>query len=92
VRGQCDEAARAAAPEPGHALVDPLDGEGGGSEPDRGVADLAGVRPQAAPQETWKLSADSQFIDKVRDVVGLYMDPPEHALVLCVDEKTQIRR
>jgi len=48
-----------------------------------------GLKPHV--QETWKLSADPQFIDKVRDVVGLYMDPPEHALVLCVDEKTQIQ-
>ncbi len=41
--------------------------------------------------ETWKLSKDPLFIDKVRDVVGLYLDPPERALVLCVDEKTQIQ-
>jgi transposase len=41
--------------------------------------------------ETWKLSTDPQFIDKVRDVVGLYLDPPEAALVLCVDEKSQIQ-
>ena len=42
-------------------------------------------------EQTWKLSADPQFIDKVRDVVGLYMNPPEHALVLCTDEKSQIQ-
>ena len=41
--------------------------------------------------ETWKLSKDPQFIDKVRDVVGLYLDPPERAVVLCVDEKSQIQ-
>jgi transposase len=41
--------------------------------------------------ETWKLSTDPQFIDKVRDIVGLYLDPPEHAVVLCVDEKTQVQ-
>jgi transposase len=41
--------------------------------------------------ETWKLSADPQFIEKTRDVVGLYLDPPEKALVLCVDEKSQIQ-
>src|SRR5215218_3192223 len=35
--------------------------------------------------DTFKLSSDPQFIDKVRDVVGLYLDPPERALVLCVD-------
>jgi transposase len=48
-----------------------------------------GLRPHV--QETWKLSTDPQFIEKVRDVVGLYMDPPAHAVVLCVDEKTQIQ-
>ncbi|MFJ6752118.1 IS630 family transposase [Streptomyces sp. NPDC091266] len=41
--------------------------------------------------ETFKLSTDPLFIDKVRDVVGLYLDPPEKALVLCVDEKSQIQ-
>ncbi|MFJ4681545.1 IS630 family transposase [Kitasatospora sp. NPDC088783] len=41
--------------------------------------------------ETFKLSTDPLFIDKVRDVVGLYLDPPERALVLCVDEKSQIQ-
>jgi transposase len=42
-------------------------------------------------QDSWKLSTDPQFIDKVRDIVGLYLNPPERALVLCVDEKTQIQ-
>ena len=42
-------------------------------------------------QDSWKLSRDPQFIDKVRDVVGLYLDPPEAAVVLCVDEKSQIQ-
>ena len=42
-------------------------------------------------QETWKLSRDPQFVAKVRDVVGLYLDPPERAVVLCVDEKSQIQ-
>jgi transcriptional regulator with XRE-family HTH domain len=41
--------------------------------------------------ETFKLSADPLFVEKVRDIVGLYLDPPERALVLCVDEKTQIQ-
>jgi transposase len=40
---------------------------------------------------TWKLSKDPQFVAKVRDVVGLYLDPPERAVVLCVDEKSQIQ-
>ena len=41
--------------------------------------------------ETFKLSKDPQFVEKVRDIVGLYLDPPEKALVLCVDEKSQIQ-
>jgi transposase len=48
-----------------------------------------GLKPHII--QTWKLSTDPQFIDKVRDVVGLYMSPPENALVLCVDEKSQIQ-
>jgi transposase len=42
-------------------------------------------------QESWKLSQDPQFVAKVRDVVGLYLNPPERAVVLCVDEKSQIQ-
>ncbi|MGH9928626.1 MAG: IS630 family transposase [Pyrinomonadaceae bacterium] len=41
--------------------------------------------------ETFKLSNDPLFIEKVRDIVGLYMNPPDKALVLCVDEKSQIQ-
>jgi transposase len=41
--------------------------------------------------ETFKLSTDPLFVEKVRDIVGLYLDPPHQALVLCVDEKTQIQ-
>jgi transposase len=48
-----------------------------------------GLQPHR--QETWKLSKDPLFIDKVRDVVGLYLNPPERAVVLCVDEKSQIQ-
>jgi transposase len=48
-----------------------------------------GLRPHRV--DTFKISNDPQFIDKVRDVVGLYLDPPEKALVLCVDEKSQIQ-
>ena len=48
-----------------------------------------GLKPHLV--ETWKLSTDPQFIEKVRDIVGLYMDPPDKALVLCVDEKSQIQ-
>ena len=48
-----------------------------------------GLRPHRS--ETFKLSPDPQLIDKVRDIVGLYINPPEHAVVLCVDEKSQIQ-
>ena len=48
-----------------------------------------GLKPHLV--ETWKLSTDPDFIAKVRDVAGLYMSPPEHALVLAVDEKSQIQ-
>ena len=40
---------------------------------------------------TFKLSNDKRFVEKLRDVIGLYVNPPEHALVLCVDEKSQIQ-
>lgn len=48
-----------------------------------------GLQPHRV--ETFKLSSDPLFVEKVRDIVGLYMAPPEHALVLCVDEKSQIQ-
>jgi transposase len=48
-----------------------------------------GLQPHR--EETFKLSTDPLFIDKVRDIVGLYLDPPLKALVLCVDEKSQIQ-
>ncbi len=47
------------------------------------------LQPQR--QENFKLSRDPLFIDKVRDVVGLYLHPPDRAMVLCVDEKSQIQ-
>ena len=48
-----------------------------------------GLQPHR--QQAWKLSKDPLFIEKVRDVVGLYLNPPERAVVLCVDEKSQIQ-
>jgi transposase len=48
-----------------------------------------GLQPHRVRQ--FKLSTDPQFIDKLRDVVGLYVDPPAHAIVLSVDEKSQIQ-
>lgn len=48
-----------------------------------------GLKPHRA--DTFTLSSDPLFIEKVRDVVGLYLSPPDNALVLCVDEKSQIQ-
>ena len=48
-----------------------------------------GLQPHRS--ETFKLSTDPLFVEKVRDIVGLYLSPPERALVLCVDEKSQIQ-
>jgi transposase len=48
-----------------------------------------GLKPHRV--RTFKLSKDPKFVDKVLDIVGLYVDPPEHALVLSVDEKSQIQ-
>ena len=45
-----------------------------------------GLQPHR--QDSWKLSKDPLFVEKVRDVVGLYLNPPERAVVLCVDEET----
>ena len=41
--------------------------------------------------ETFKVSRDPKFVEKLEDVVGLYLHPPEHALVLCCDEKSQVQ-
>jgi transposase len=48
-----------------------------------------GLQPHRS--ETFKLSPDPLLVEKVRDIVGLYMNPPDHAVVLCVDEKSQIQ-
>jgi transposase len=48
-----------------------------------------GLKPHRS--ETFQLSNDPLFVEKVRDIVGLYMEPPEHAVVLCVDEKSQVQ-
>jgi transposase len=69
----------------------------------RSMAKVAGYAPstihriwqafglQPHRQETFKLSADPLFVEKVRDIVGLYLDPPDRAVVLCLDEKSQIQ-
>jgi transposase len=51
--------------------------------------ELFGIQPHR--QRHFKLSNDPFFIEKVRDIVGLYLNPPDHAVVLCVDEKTQVQ-
>ena len=48
-----------------------------------------GLKPHRV--ESFKLSIDTHFIEKLEDIVGLYLDPPEHVLVLCCNEKTQIQ-
>ena len=48
-----------------------------------------GLKPHRI--ETFKFSNDKQFVEKLRDIVGLYLNPPDHAIVLCFDEKTQIQ-
>lgn len=55
----------------------------------RRVWQAVGLKPHLV--RTFKLSNDPQFVEKLRDVVGLYLHPPEHALVLCADEKSQIQ-
>src|ERR1019366_5127900 len=69
----------------------------------RGMAKVCGIS-KASVQRVWhanglkphllktfKLSNDPDFIEKLEDVVGLYMNPPDHALVFCIDEKSQIQ-
>ena len=48
-----------------------------------------GLKPHRV--ETFKVSRDPQFVEKLEDIVGLYLNPPEHALVLCCDEKSQVQ-
>ncbi len=48
-----------------------------------------GLKPHLV--ETFKVSRDPKFVEKLEDVVGLYLNPPEHALVLCCDEKSQVQ-
>jgi transposase len=69
----------------------------------RGMAEVTGLSPSAVGRiwrafglqphrtDTFKLSTDPLFVEKVRDVVGLYLSPPERAIVLCVDEKSQVQ-
>jgi transposase len=53
------------------------------------IWDAHGLQPHRI--ETFKLSKDKQFVEKLTDVVGVYLNPPDKAVVLCVDEKTQVQ-
>ena len=55
----------------------------------QGLEEVQGVRPWKA--DTFKFSTDPELEAKVTDVVGLYLNPPANAIVLCVDEKSQIQ-
>src|SRR3546814_19958827 len=57
--------------------------------PIRRIWGAFGLQPHRS--ETFKLSTDPLFVDKVQDIVRLYMSPPNRAIVLCVDEKSQIQ-
>jgi transposase len=72
-------------------LVDPFDGGAGRVFAHDDTTDLARFGLQPHRSETFKLSSDPLFVDKVRDIVGLYLSPPNRALVLSVDEKSQIQ-
>lgn len=65
------------------------EGEGVSRETVRRIWRAFGLQPHRT--ETFKLSTDSLFVEKVRDICGLYLNPPDKALVLCVDEKSQIQ-
>jgi transposase len=67
------------------------DGHGYGDQRQFGAAHLAQTWPAAASHPYLQLSNDKQFAEKLRDVVGLYVDPPAHAVVLSFDEKSQIQ-
>jgi hypothetical protein len=56
-----------------------------------GAEGVAGSWSEPHLVETFKVSRDPHFVEKLEDIVGLYMSPPEHALVLCCDEKSQVQ-
>ena len=75
----------------GHPLDRPGGGQGGRHQPARRAAHLGGQPPSAAPPAHLQALRRSRFAAKVEDIVGLYMDPPCHAVVLSIDEKSQIQ-
>ncbi len=74
-----------------HPLVGSVHGLGDGDDLVGRRPHLVGVRARAHLIGTFKLSPDPLFAEKVRDIVGLYPNPPGAALVLCVDEKTRLQ-
>ena len=64
---------------------------GRGREPALRATNLGGARPTPHRAQRFKLSTDPRFLEKFTDVVGLYVDPPAHAVVLSIDEKSQIQ-
>jgi hypothetical protein len=72
-------------------LVDPVDGQADGLNQTAisRIWRAFGLKPHLV--DDWKLSTDPQFIEKVRDVVGLYLDPPVGAMVLAVDQKSPMQ-
>src|SRR5271165_5202275 len=83
-----DHAAEALSPD---ALVDAHHGSGGGHQRSQRAAYLARARPEAASRAYLQTGNDPRFAEKLEDVVSLYLNPPEHALVLSLDEKSQIQ-
>ena len=74
-----------------HALEHPVDGKEDGPLADRYRADLACFRTATASRGELQVLQKPQFVEKVRDIVGLYLNPPDRAIVLCVDEKSQVQ-
>ena len=74
-----------------HALEYAGDGRGDRPAPLDDCPRLARPRAATAPVRTFKLSTDPEFVTKLRDVVGLYLNPPERAVVFAFDEKSQIQ-
>ena len=78
-------------PQRRHALDPTRRGRGHRDFEEYGATRLRLLRVHLASLKTFKLSTDPLFVEKVRDIVGLYLNPPDHAVVLCVDEKSQIQ-
>jgi transposase len=73
------------------ALVDEVDGESDGNVPADGGPDLESVRAETVDRGQLHVVHRPVVIDKVRDIVALYLNPPERAVVICVDEKSAVQ-